>query len=273
MNNPSVIPSARAKFHRAIQQFEGLKTELARFIESKPYRVVAERDPETDEWVIAQYPEGDFPDHWPLVLGEILYNLRCALDHAVYELTILNLGAEREGTEFPVFSDKGRFREKKKGTGEPLKVSGLYRIRGLTQKTQAVIEALQPFCVQNSVPGQLHTLALLNEMNNIDKHRTLHICRQYPAAYTWTPTKSMPFTDEVKVIIGADPNQRAELYRWPASKASPDEMGMEAEVRIEIAFDKSSAVGFTHSQPILLICDQLVRFVGTTLNQLEESVR
>jgi hypothetical protein len=113
MNNPSVIPSARAKFHRAIEQFEELKTDFARFIDSKPYRVVCERDTDADEWVLVQYPEGDFPDQWPLALGEILYNLRCALDHAVYELTILNFGTEREGTEFPVFSDKARFREKK----------------------------------------------------------------------------------------------------------------------------------------------------------------
>jgi hypothetical protein len=161
---------------------------------------------------------------------------------------------------------------KRKGTGEPTKISGLYRIRGLTQKTQAVIEALQPFCVKTPAARKLCTLALLNEMNNIDKHRTLHICRRFPTGYSWTPTKSMPFTGEVKVIVGGNPNLRAELFRWPASKASPDEMGMEAEVRFEIAFDKSSAVGFTESQPIIWICDQLIRFVGTTLNELEASV-
>lgn len=273
MSKPTVIPSARAKFNRAVEQFGGLQKEISRFLESKPYRIECERDVEADEWVIVQYPVGDFPGHWAVVLGEILYNLRSALDHAVYTLTILNHGTELDGTEFPVFSDEDMFRQKKKGTGEPTKISGLYRIRGLTKKTQAVIESLQPFRIKNVPAGHLSTIALINELCNIDKHRTLHLCRYDMSGQSFEPTKSMPFTGEVKLIIGADPNDRAELFRWPASKATPEEMGMKAEMHLDVAFDERSATGFTSPQPIGLICNQLIRGVGELLDQLEDSVR
>jgi hypothetical protein len=272
MSSAILLKSARAKLDRAVQQFAGLQDEFLRFIESKPYRVVCERDADADEWVIVQYPERDFPETWAVVLGEVLYDLRSALDHAIYELTILNCGTELDGTEFPVFSDEARFRDKKKGTGEPTKISGLYRIRGLTKKTQAVIESLQPFSIKNAPAGHLCTVALLNEMSNIDKHRALHICRRRHSGNIWQPTRSMPFTGEVKLIVGGDANQRAELFRWPCSGASPDEMGMNAEMHFDIAFDEGSAVGFIEPQPIVLICNQLIRRVRTILDQLEESV-
>jgi len=273
MSEPTVIPSARAKLNRAVEQFGGLQQEIRRFLESNPYRVECERDPEADEWVIVQYPVGDFPDHWTLVLGEIFYNLRSALDHAVYALTILNHGTELDCTEFPVFSDEARFRDKKKGTGEPTKISGLYRIRGLAKKTQAVIESLQPFRIKNAPVGHLSTIALVNELCNIDKHRTLHLCRFAMSGQSFEPTKSMPFTGDIKLIIGADPNQRAELFRWPCWGATPEEMGMKAKMHLDVAFDERSAVGFTSPQPIGLICNQLIRGVGEMLDQLENSVR
>lgn len=274
MSSPTVIPSARAKFNRAVQQFRRLQEEFRRYIESKPYRVAHEIDEEADEWVIAQYPVGDLPADWPLVLGEILYNLRSSLDHAIYELTVLNKGTELDGTEFPVFSDSTVYFEKgKKSTGNPSKRSGLYDVRGLTKKTQAVIEALQPFNVRNLPVGQICTLVLLNEMSIIDKHRTLHICRRRIAGHTWQPTKPAPGSGTVKLIVGADPNQRAELFRWPRSMGTPDEMGMEAEMQFEIAFDTGSAVGFTDPQPISLICNQLIAFVERTMIDLENSAK
>lgn len=269
----TAIPSARAKFNRAVQQFGGLQGEFSRFLESKPYRVVTERDAEADKWVIAQYPDGDFPAHWPLLLGEIIYNLRSSMDHAVYELTILNIGHELEGTEFPVFTDPAVYFEKKKGAGDPSKRSGIYDIRGLTAKTQAVIEIFQPFNVKNLPVGGMSTMGLLNEMCNIDKHRTLHICRRRLAGHMWEPTKGAPGDGTVELVVGGNPNQRAELFRWPCSMGTPEEMGMKAEMHFEIAFDEGSAVGFTEPQPIILIGNQIIQGVNNLLTQLEDSVR
>lgn len=90
-----------------------------------------------------------------IVVGEICYNLRSALDYLVYELAFSDSGCVQDGTQFPI-------------DDTPKKFAGNIptRLKGLSAAHVAAIERLQPYNGCNW-PKVLRTLS------NPDKHREL----------------------------------------------------------------------------------------------------
>jgi hypothetical protein len=92
-------------------------------------------------------------------------------------VTVFYSGGPLDGTEFPIFDNEPSFFGKSQ-TGVPGKRSGLYRIRGLSAKAQKVVTDLQPFQLRKTMsPGNEPVLALLHNLNVIDKHRRIRLCR------------------------------------------------------------------------------------------------
>jgi hypothetical protein len=90
-----------------------------------------------------------------VLVGEIIYNLRCALDYLVFELAILDSGIEQEMTQF-LIEDTPKGWERRRPR----------YLRGLSVEHVAMIERLQPF------PGRDDNwrLAALRDISNSDKH-------------------------------------------------------------------------------------------------------
>jgi hypothetical protein len=154
------LANARAKLGRADEHLRELRSEIQSFVETEPYRVVnVERATNLDVAVLAVR---DFPPlRLGLILGDILANLRSALDNLVNELALLNGKDPGTSTSFPIFSNQADFDRR-----------GRQRIKGLTQDQVEVIEHLQPF--QNDRDPTICALATVNEYVNIDKHRAIH---------------------------------------------------------------------------------------------------
>jgi len=95
------------------------------------------------------------PQRVSILVGEICYNLRAAMDYLVYELALLDSGRIQEFTKFPICDRKEIFDRQ---SGRDLK--------GLNSRHKALIEALQPY------NGNDWTRRL-REISNPDKHRTL----------------------------------------------------------------------------------------------------
>jgi len=77
-------------------------------------------------------------------------------------------------TGFPILSDtdkKGRF-----GRGSHKWISAKPKVVGIDPDAQAVIESLQPYHRGNAYDTD--PLWRLSELNNIDKHRVLHIAQR-----------------------------------------------------------------------------------------------
>ncbi len=101
-------------------------------------------------------------------IGDIVHNLRGALDHLVWDLAILDGGAwplDDDGreveTQFPIYggSDgKRRFHSK---TVQSV------RLHSLTAEHRTAIEGFQPYTTGND------TLTRLADMSNADKHRVI----------------------------------------------------------------------------------------------------
>jgi len=103
------------------------------------------------------YPSGEisYPPILSIVLGEICYNLRSALDYLIFELAREDSGTIQDGTQFPI-------------DDTPQKFAGNIRTRlkGLSDAHVAAIEKLQPYngCTWTK---------FLRTISNPDKHRTL----------------------------------------------------------------------------------------------------
>lgn len=269
------LNSAHIKLGRAVEHLQGLQLEFQRFNDSKPYEIRNERNFDTGQKMLVYYPLGSIPSNWVAVIGEILFNLRSALDLAVYELTVWEKGTPLKQTEFPIFDDEDAFFKLKKN-GDSAHGSGLYKIRGLRQDTIDGITSIQPFNTRK-LYGGVAFLSLLQEMNIIDKHRELHVCRRLYSGFEARYLKDIPNPDVNAVftfylVQGIDLDKRAVLTLFNPV-AFDDEMEMDANVPIEIAFDKGSTPGFDSPQKVIYILSSIITCVENVLFHLADSVR
>ncbi|UNB52979.1 hypothetical protein [Mycolicibacterium sp. YH-1] len=115
------------------------------------------------EWVLES--ESDYTEA-SLLLGDVVHNLRAAMDYAVWAITPAEIQEQRPtDVAFPLYSTPKQFRDWVKK-----------RVDWYGPTVFAVIEANQPFNTIGS--GQLDPLHILQVLSNTDKHRLLNIVIQ-----------------------------------------------------------------------------------------------
>lgn len=155
----NTLTSGQRKLKRGIEQVKTLCEEARAFENDKAYLFETERKPRSVqevEYRCFAIERKTMPDHWPLLAGEAIQNLRSALDHLVYEKS-----GGASGTQFPIFTDAGRFQGK----------SGQY-MKGVSGAVRTFIEEVQPYRFMPEHAAQ-HPLAQLRSLSNLDKHRVL----------------------------------------------------------------------------------------------------
>jgi hypothetical protein len=110
------------------------------------------------------------PPEWPLQMGEIVYQLRSALDHLAWQLVLLDDGEPGENTQFPIRDKPIRAVDK------PEPVSLIPRIRN--PEIVRLLNECPPYVGPNGehrTPMEAHAdpLCCLRVLNNVDKHRLL----------------------------------------------------------------------------------------------------
>jgi len=88
-----------------------------------------------------------------ILVGEICYNLRSALDYLIFALARLDSGIPQDGTQFPIVDTKKDFDQRTKGW-----------LKGVNPTHVAAIEQLQPYMGCNWTKT-------LRDLSNPDKHR------------------------------------------------------------------------------------------------------
>jgi len=105
-----------------------------------------------------------------ILVVEICYNLRAALDYLIFELARLDSGQVQNGTQFPIEDRPKNFAG-----------NGHRRLVGLNARHIAAMELLQPY-------NGCNWTRLLRDISNPDKHRSLSFAQggfeleAYPAA-------------------------------------------------------------------------------------------
>lgn len=241
-----VLEGVRLKRSRAWDQIGGLKSDIDAFLREEPAPYVPRIDfnGQTQILTISVHINKSPDTMWSVRIGEIVHNLRSALDHTVWELFIRNnRRPPQRGSmnQFPIFDAQAGF--DKRGTGQFLK--------GISQKAVQLIRAEQPFSVSDGGTGEgiQSPLWHLKELSNCDKHRTIHLTGTLIEKYNFrfSPVTRTLTVHRQETREPGPIQEDAILYRayfpgvteWPFKQCE-----VKAELLTHIAFDqRTPAVG------------------------------
>jgi len=142
------------KIERAKKHLRDLETALERFNETDPHEVVTKNNGEWEKVIGRVDP---LPDCLALITGDVVHNLRSALDHLIWQLVIANGGEpEKDPTRysFPIWDSAAK-------TSFPGKA------KGVSPAALKIIEGLKPY------KGGNEALWAINYLDVVDKHRLL----------------------------------------------------------------------------------------------------
>jgi hypothetical protein len=205
----SGIESAKLKVKRASVHIEAIQGSAWKYTSGQSDLIAKEPDG-TKRLHFSSQPPPDIA----VLCGEVVYQLRSALDHLAFDLVQLNPSkiklpkSWRRNCQFPLLTKV----PKKKGSPPvryttPLPYNFFEKdLPGITTSAFALIEALQPYYGGNG-PTQLGWLA---ELSNIDKHRHLNIIN--PQAYQREHVRSPRLDSEALVCLQDGTELKAGLH-------------------------------------------------------------
>jgi hypothetical protein len=231
------------RLKRADQHLRTLNRKESAFLDKKDRRIGGYFDANASEYVFRL--EGEMPDpRIGIFVGEFAHNLRAALDNLVWQLVRLRGGSPTRRTEFPIYESRKRYRDRGRAT-----------LRGVSTDDRAAIELIQPFEAGESAPDTY--LALLAWLNNIDKHRFLHVgCampvtfmpmyyapgggikKRVPGLFPWNPlpVKDVAKVLDVRYVPPVTSYDRAELMRVRIETSGTDpQMQVKGSPPLQIA--------------------------------------
>lgn len=154
-----------AKLGRARQHAEEFDNSMQHLVNSRPYELTV--DVTDDGWChIRWHANSPTPDLQPisLIFSDMLYNLRAALDYLSWQLVLANCHVPDRNTSFPCVLNQENWPN---AVARPL--------RGIAAHWVAEIAKLQPFDASHTLDPEFHSLALLDQANNVAKHRVLPV--------------------------------------------------------------------------------------------------
>lgn len=154
------LDSIRLKLERADEHIRPLADEIDNFA----FYFVMTVEDGGREHAYRVFKEMEVPRYWSLWIGDALHNMRCALDHLVYQLALTVQDPLPPAMEsrlmFPIADSRSSFVDRKG------------YISGIPKEARKLIEELQPYQARKP---ESELLSLLNRLENIDKHRKLHV--------------------------------------------------------------------------------------------------
>ena len=170
------LEGVQAKVRRATVNLRNLESEIDEFREKERQRLVAEIRQGFPRMIGSDRPE--LLIDYSIVVGEIAYNLRSALDHLVWQLVCHNQETPTSRNEFPIFLSEREYRNKK---GR--------KLHGVGPAPAASIEGLQPYHTHSPVGAHLW---MLHSICNIDKHRYVNVVNLHSTATAYLLDDDVP---------------------------------------------------------------------------------
>jgi len=172
------LSGVQAKLSRADIHFDAIELAIREFVGSEPDLIPGEFDPHEHVYVFRAQRDSRSPTWVSPLMGDCVHNLRAALDYLMWELVKAGSGSGTSATEFPIFTDAERYRRE-----APKKT------RGVPEGAERVLRALQPFAGASGGPfdpewrdPEREPLALLQELERWDKHRSLNVTEDQVSA-------------------------------------------------------------------------------------------
>ncbi len=106
--NRAIGPVVKVK--RAKEHFDNLAPQIVKFIGEKPYRFVRDFDSQTREHIIKIQIVKQPPDFLGAAIGDVIHNLRSALDLLACQLVEVGGGTVTRNTSFPIYDSVNKFK-------------------------------------------------------------------------------------------------------------------------------------------------------------------
>jgi hypothetical protein len=157
--SPEQLTNTLAKLARADEHLHSLDCEARAFGSREPYSITTER---RDGAYLARLTIREWPPlRLGLILGDVLYNWRSALDNMIHSLVLANDQTPTRRNSFPIFQSQGDYNTR-----------GVKCISGVNALHATVIESLQPY--PDRADAAITALSLVNAHCNADKHAAIH---------------------------------------------------------------------------------------------------
>lgn len=243
---PHPLDGVNAKIKRAITHVEQFSSDVCSF---ERYAYTVRLEPDINARVLncflVDMGLGEPPVDLGLLAGEVVYQLRSALDHIIY---ILAKQTGERDRQFPIFKKPQEY-----------KACASSMIKGVSPRAEAIIEKAQPF--QSSAPNE-RPLSMLNKLNNTDKHRVIPSCSicvgETRIDFLGGPIYFIHFGAGQRV-----PKDGTKFARVPLPKTFTPEMKMDSEALFTVAFTE---VGFATLEPAIPLLYQLLSFVSSLVD-------
>lgn len=219
-----------AKLARADRQFVALKNEVETIWppgKAWPVRTEIDRGGLEYRFYLGEIPH--IESEWTLAIGEILFDLRSALDHLAFQLHVRRFKGKvprkvEKASQFPIYrepADWGKY---------------LYRIKNLSKTDQSALHHLQPYNARHDCwEDTRRALFELSTIHNIDKHRKLHVVASTQRA-AMNVARIWGFEPEWKLCWGAlESHSCVDTWTFPEKPPSkvPDHSGAKLHVALE----------------------------------------
>ena len=157
--------------------------------------------------------------------GDVIGNLRDALDHLIWELTVAYNGSQLPGTAWPICVSPTQWPlttvNGKKNTS-----SGEWKIRGIAPALWPEVKRLQPFWRKRKVSARpKHWIWILDELRNIDRHRRLAVTPVTTFDTHTTVTirdRTIWVIQEYRRVLPPKDGSVMERYRFPPGVSESD---------------------------------------------------
>lgn len=151
---------SRLKIERSKRHFDELNAAIHTFMETRPYGIVEDFNAEIGKYEVRASVKSEIPSQFGPMVGDVIHNLRSALDVLAVELADENGHTSRTAiskTYFPIADSRDGFEK-----------TGLGRIERLSASAQKRIRALEPY-----KGGRGELLWKLHQLDILDKHVNL----------------------------------------------------------------------------------------------------
>src|SRR5216683_5181856 len=103
------LEGPRLKFDHGAAHLKTLRSMVADYLTSNPYRITSSADVSPGEHILWLEVVQPPPPEISLTLGDCLHDFRSALDHLMWQLVLVTGGQPTAGTQFPIFWSKRLF--------------------------------------------------------------------------------------------------------------------------------------------------------------------
>jgi hypothetical protein len=261
MSTSNKLIDGRLKVEWAKAKIVDLNNSLKAFFSTKPYKVGRKRDPQTRKPIYYVESVALTPIELSSLAGNIVHDLRSALDYLAFELfnssTTKPVGANESKIQFPIGDSLADYQSKCSR-----------QVKGIDPSAVKAFDALDPY-----QGGNGHQFWVLHRLDNIDKHRRLVIVGSYFRSINLGAFLCRMMKDSLPAHFGEMPILDA--FFKPADTLCPlkagDELFIDApdakmDDELEFQFDVSLyEPPIIEGKPLVETINHLAQLVGDTL--------